>query len=115
MIGPPSFGDEQAILPRRRGPRYGGHEMRQLIIVALVFAVASACTPSRKEAWHESGESWKESGQQVRRALGESIAGEGSPKQEWKEVGSDLKQAGQDTGKALGKSIEPADSPTPTR
>ena len=89
--------------------------MRKFVIVALAFAVASACTPSRKAAWHESGQSWKESGQQVRRAVGKSIAGEGSPKQEWKEVGSDLKEAGQDTGNALGKSIEPADSPTPAR
>ncbi len=74
-------------------------------VAALVLSVGG-CGQTRKDAWRQSGQSWKESGKQLGQALGKSVEGD-HPKREWKELGSDLKDAGKDTGRALGKTIEP--------
>jgi hypothetical protein len=70
-----------------------------------------ACGQERKEAWHESGQSWGQSGRQFLRALGRSISGEGSPKEEWKAMGRDTAEAGKDTADAVGTSIKPDEKP----
>ena len=70
-----------------------------------------ACTSSQKQAWHESGSSWGESGKQTMRALGESVNPDATNrKEEWRQVGRDFGQAGKDTGRAISKSITPESS-----
>ena len=81
---------------------------RTLFIVVLMFVGAAACADSTKEEWRESGRSWRGGGRQFLRALGFSVAGEGSPKEEWKQTGEEFREAGKDTADALGESIKPA-------
>jgi hypothetical protein len=91
--------------------------------MALVATLA-ACTAQKKEAWQDSGSSWRSSGRSFLRALGLSVQGEGgAAKEEWKEFGRDTGQAGKDTAEAVGKSVIPpgeegsgghAASPTPS-
>ena len=79
---------------------------RFLALVTIVLL--PACSASQKQAWRESGSSWKESGKQTLHAVGESVDPEGqNRKEEWKQVGRDLGEAGKDTGRALGKSVDP--------
>ena len=93
-------------------------------MIALL-AMLSACTAQKKDAWQESGSSWRSSGNSFLRALGLSVQGEGSAaKEEWKDFGRDTGEAGKDTAKAVGKSVmppgeegavsAPATSPTPS-
>ena len=92
---------------------------RLLGSIALL-ALLAACTAQKKEAWQDSGSSWRGAGNAFRRALGLSVQGEGSAaKEEWKEFGRDTGQAGKDTAEAIGKSVVPPSeedrpaSPTP--
>jgi hypothetical protein len=81
--------------------------MRAIVIVAVV-AVLFACTARKKEAWRESGRSWRSSGQTFLQALGLSIQGEGAAaKEEWKGLGHAAGEAGRDTADALGESVKP--------
>ena len=81
--------------------------MRVVVIVA-VAAVLLGCTARKKEAWQESGRSWRSSGQTFLQALGLSIQGEGAAaKEEWKGLGHAAGEAGRDTADALGESVKP--------
>lgn len=73
-----------------------------------MIAALTACTAQKKEAWRDSGSSWRSSGRSFLRALGLSVQGEGgAAKEEWKEFGRDTGQAGKDTAEAVGKSVIP--------
>ena len=78
-----------------------------VLLLGLVL-VGSACAQSTKSSWRETGHSWRDGGRQFLRALGFSIAGEGSPKEEWKQTGEELREAGKDTAESVGKSVDPA-------
>lgn len=80
---------------------------RHLAVATLLASSVAACAPSTKDAWQESGSSWRGMGNQFRRALGMSIQGEGNLKEEWKDVGRNSGEAGRDTAEAVGKSIVP--------
>ncbi|MGH7804543.1 MAG: hypothetical protein ACREQJ_09350, partial [Candidatus Binatia bacterium] len=74
----------------------------------LLIAALAACTTQKKDAWRDSGSSWRSSGRTFLRALGFSVQGEGgAAKEEWKEFGRDTGQAGKDTAEAVGKSVMP--------
>ncbi|MGH7899995.1 MAG: hypothetical protein ACREQQ_18715 [Candidatus Binatia bacterium] len=78
------------------------------LIWALSAATLVACSSPQKQAWRDSGESWREGGNQFLRALGKSVnPDETNRKEEWKEVGRDMGEAGKDTGRAVSKSIDP--------
>ena len=83
--------------------------MRRRSLASILFlATLAACTAQKKDAWRDSGSSWRSSGRTFLRALGFSVQGEGSAaKEEWKEVGRDTGQAGKDTAEAVGKSVIP--------
>jgi hypothetical protein len=86
--------------------------------MALILALAgfAACTTSQRSAWRESGHSWRDSGKQTARALGESINPDATNrKEEWKQLGRDLGEAGKDTGRAIGKTLTPPDDPQQTK
>ena len=87
--------------------------MKKTIWIASIMMLL-ACNSPQKQAWHESGESWRDSGNQFLRALGKSVnPDETNRKAEWKQVGKNLGEAGKDTGRALGKSIEPPPESAP--
>lgn len=76
------------------------------------LALLIACTSAQRAAWRESGRSWKESGKQTARALGESVDPDATDrKEEWKQVGRDFAEAGKDTGRALSQTITPPSEP----
>lgn len=77
-------------------------------VVPLLVVAALGCTAQKKEAWQDSGSSWRSSGNSFLRALGLSVQGEGSAaKEEWKEFGRDTKDAGKSTANAVGESVKP--------
>ncbi len=86
--------------------------MKRFLVLALLVSTV-ACTAEKKDAWRESGQSWGTGGRQFLRALGRSIAGEGSPKEEWKDTGEKFGEAGKDTGQALETTLEIEPRPTP--
>jgi hypothetical protein len=90
--------------------------MRAIVVVA-VAAVLLGCTAQKKEAWRESGRSWRSSGNTFLNALGLSIQGEGdAAKEEWKDLGHAAGDAGKSTANALGESVKPPPGePSPSR
>lgn len=81
--------------------------MRTVLILA-VAGVLFGCTATKKEAWRESGQSWRSSGRTFLQALGLSIQGEGdAAKEEWKDLGRAAGEAGRDTADAVGESVKP--------
>jgi hypothetical protein len=95
--------------PKDNGARLALMKNRSWWIFSIV-ALITACSPSQKHAWKETGQSFGESGKQTLRAVGESVNPDATNrKEEWKQVGHDFKEAGKDTGRAVSESVDPKD------